>query len=82
MIQLQCRECGCYNRSLLLYETKGGFECSCCGSLNIIVGWKDNCFPIVRSEEETDDISENKKTHIKEVFLERIQHIPKGFYAY
>ena len=82
MIQLQCRECGSYNRNLLFSESRGGFECCSCGTVNYIIGWQDNCFPIIRSESEHADISDHKKSNIREAFLERIQHVPKGYYAY
>ena len=80
MIQLQCSGCGCINRNLLLSETKGIFECTYCGSVNRIIGWKENCFPIVKS-----DVlyhSKCRKTDLTDIFLERRRHIPKGFFTY
>ncbi|MBR0343313.1 MAG: hypothetical protein IJH64_13900 [Oscillospiraceae bacterium] len=82
MIQLQCRECGNYNRNLLLSESSGGFECCCCGAINYIIGWRDNCFPVVRSESERNSVSDCRRAAVREAFLERIQHVPKGYYAY
>lgn len=80
MIQIQCSECGSLNRGLMLLETEGIFECACCGTLNRIIGWKENCFPVVRSD--TKYSSRNRKTDLTEIFLERRRIVPQGYFAY
>ena len=82
MIQLQCRECGYLNRNLRLSDTGGAFECVCCGAVNRIIGWKENCYPVIRTDMKTAYVARNKKTDLTDLFLERRRCVPRGYYTY
>ena len=82
MVQLQCRECGTYNRNLDLRETKGVFECSACGMLNRLVGWRDNCFPVVIMDGGIEICSRSHKRKLTDLYLLQRQEKGRRSYPY